>query len=69
MELLYRWAYGTDRGNVVSAGAPSTCRCICAVMQRRQTLLDVGRGAEDVEPLQNHADGAQLTVHPLQSTL
>lgn len=32
-------------------------------------LLDVGGGAQDVEPLQDHADGAQLAVHPLQSPL
>lgn len=32
-------------------------------------LLDVGRGAQDVEPLEDHADGAQLAVHPLQSPL
>lgn len=31
--------------------------------------LDVGRAAQDVEPLQDHANGAQLTVDPLQSTL
>lgn len=33
------------------------------------SLLDVGRAAQDVEPLQDHPDGAQLAVHPLQSAL
>lgn len=35
----------------------------------REARLDVGGAAQDVEPLQDHADGAQLTIHPLQSTL
>lgn len=34
-----------------------------------QTLLYVGGGAEDTEPLQSHSDGAQVAVHPLQTFL
>lgn len=34
-----------------------------------QTFLYVGGGAEDVEPLQSHADGSQLSIQSLQTFL
>lgn len=37
--------------------------------KEKQTLLYVGRGAEDMEPLQTHSDGAQFPVHLLQTFL
>lgn len=36
---------------------------------KRPALLNVGRRAEDMKPLQSHADGSQLTIHSLQTSL
>lgn len=38
-------------------------------LKKDKTSLDVSGGAEDVESLQSHADGSQLTVQPLQTIL
>lgn len=46
---------------------PRHCCSNDAVMLKM--LLNVGRGAEDMKPLQSHADGSQLTIHSLQTSL
>lgn len=71
MESLYRWAYGTEKdGRTISAVYKTkTLSCRINTKVRRQTLLYVGRGTEDVESLQGHSDGSQLTVQPLQTIL
>lgn len=42
---------------------------LCREDAESQTLLYVGRRAEDVESLQSHAQGSQLAIQLLQTVL
>lgn len=83
-ESLYRRVYGTRRERerrrdnqccVFKKKKKTKTQTLTVVvastltLKKDKTSLDVSGGAEDVESLQSHADGSQLTVQPLQTIL